>query len=75
MLSGTHISNQAQEISKDRPIYTWNNLRFRSQTEIRIAEAFERKKVLFLPNCGARLGFRERQNRESDFLVCCEGKW
>jgi hypothetical protein len=75
MLSGTHISNQAQEISKDRPIYTWNNLRFRSQTEIRIAEAFERKKVLFLPNCVARLGFRERQNRESDFLVCCEGKW
>jgi hypothetical protein len=74
ILSGTNITNQAPEI-KQRPTYTWNNLRFRSQTEIRIAEALERKKVLFLPNCVARLGFRERQNREPDFLVCCEGQW
>jgi hypothetical protein len=56
---------------------TWNNLCFRSETEIRIARAFDKVQgVLFLPNAQARLGHpRGRENREPDFLVCYRGKW
>lgn len=52
----------------------WNNLRFRSKTEVKIAEALEKEKILFFPNCKARLGFTERQNLEPDFLICHKGK-
>jgi len=56
--------------------YTWNNLKFRSKTEIKIAEALDRTGVLFLPNCKARLNTPGgRRNIEADFLVCHEGKW
>jgi hypothetical protein len=55
---------------------TWRNLNFRSESEIRIAQALERAGVLFLPNCLARLGPEaDRKNREADFLVCAGGKW
>jgi hypothetical protein len=37
--------------------------------------ALDRVGVLFLPNCRGRLGFKTRENREADFLVCCDGKW
>jgi len=54
----------------------WNNLRFRSASEVQIAQALDRAGVLFLPNCKARLGLPEsRRNREADFLVGYEGKW
>jgi hypothetical protein len=68
---GRGIHNQAV---REAP-RTWRNLRFRSESEIRIAQAFERAEVLFLPNCMARLGPAEdRKNREADFLVCAGGK-
>ena len=55
---------------------TWNNLGFRSASEIKIAQALDKAGVLFLPNCKARLGSGEdRLNREPDFLVCHNGKW
>jgi hypothetical protein len=75
LLRGDHITNQGLPFSPQAPMVTWNNLRFRSQTEVRVAEALERAQVLFLPNCMARLGFSHRQNREADFLVCQRGKW
>jgi len=55
----------------------WENLRFRSETEIRIAQALNKiKGVLFFPNAKARLGHhRGRVNREPDFLVCYKGRW
>lgn len=57
-------------------VRTWKNLRFRSQSEIRIAQALDRAGALFLPNCMARLGqSSQSQNREADFLVCTNGKW
>jgi len=56
-------------------VLAWNNLRFRSASEVRIAEALERAQVLFLPNCMARLGCSRRENRETDFLICHPGKW
>ena len=71
----TPVSNQGRQFDKEKPVFVWENLRFRSHTEIRIAQALDRRKVLFLPNCAARLGFSQRQNREADFLVCDKGKW
>ena len=68
---GKGVHNQGLDASK-----TWNNLRFRSVSEMRIAEALDRTGVLFLPNCLARLTTSEgRKNREADFLVCFNGKW
>ena len=70
---GRGVHNQAAAAKKVR---VWKNLRFRSQSEVRIAQALDRAGVLFLPNCKVRLGTpSKRQNREPDFLVCYEGKW
>jgi hypothetical protein len=75
LLRGDHVTNQGLPFAPQRPVLTWNNLRFRSASEVRIAEALERAQVLFLPNCMARLGFSHRENREADFLICQKGKW
>jgi hypothetical protein len=75
ILERTDIHNQGVQFSAEQPVHIWKNLRFRSQTEIRVAEALDCAGVLFLPNCRARLGFKTRENREADFLVCCDGKW
>ena len=63
---------------QDKPRFDWHYLFFRSPHEIKIAEALDAYKVLFLPNCMARFSSpnpQERCNREADFLVCYEGKW
>lgn len=71
--SGTLASNQGADLGAAR---VWNNLRFRSESEIKIAQALDKAGVLYLPNCRARLGPADnRVNREADFLVCYEGKW
>jgi hypothetical protein len=75
LLRGDHVTNQGLQFSPKTRMVTWNNLRFRSGAEVRIAEALERAQVLFLPNCMARLGFSHRENREPDFLICHRGKW
>lgn len=55
---------------------TWAGMRFRSESELRIAQALDRTGVLFLPDALMRLGAANaRQNREADFLVCADGKW
>lgn len=70
---GGRVHNQAATAKNFR---LWQNLRFRSATEVKIAEALDRAGVLFLPLCIARLnGPRGRLNREPDFLVCKDGKW
>jgi len=70
---GVGVHNQA---AQGRPNRTWRNLFFRSQSEIRIAEALDRLGVLFFPNCRGRLGtLASRENREADFLICHEGTW
>lgn len=70
---GRGVSNQGP---RDQSTRLWNNLRFRSESEIRVARALDRAGVLFLPNCKARLGMSDnRANREPDFLVCKDGKW
>jgi hypothetical protein len=69
---GHTVHNQASEAER---VLVWANLRFRSQAEVRVAQALEQAKVLFFPNCKARLGFSVRENREPDFLICSKGKW
>ena len=70
---GVGVHNQA---AQGKALRVWNNLYFRSQSEIRIAEALDRAGVLFFPNCRSRLGLvSSRENREADFLVCHNGKW
>lgn len=71
---GKGINNQVPRVAGVR---SWQALNFRSESEVRIAQALERAGVLFLPNCRARLGAGStgRKNREPDFLVCDEGRW
>ncbi|MFH1112924.1 MAG: hypothetical protein V1792_03300 [Pseudomonadota bacterium] len=69
---GLGVHNQA---AQGRALRVWNNLFFRSQSEIRIAEALDHAGVLFFPNCRGRLGVGTRENREADFLICHDGKW
>jgi very-short-patch-repair endonuclease len=70
---GKNVSNQAVDDNANR---MWNNLRFRSESEVKIAEALDRAGVLFLPNCKARLNTPQgRRNHEADFIICHRGKW
>jgi len=69
---GLGVHNQA---AQGRAMRVWSNLYFRSQSEIRVAEALERAGVLFFPNCRGRLGLKVRENREADFLICHKGSW
>jgi hypothetical protein len=75
MIEGKRPLNQGRPYG-DKPRFTWNDLYFRSPVEVSIAKELDEYKVLFLPNCMARLGINGvRENREADFLVCYEGKW
>ena len=70
---GRSVANQA---SNAQHVKTWERLRFRSMSEVKIAQALDRAGVMFLPLCMVRLASPEgRVNREPDFLVCVEGKW
>lgn len=73
---GRGVTNQGIAI-RDAPLHTWKNLRFRSKTEMKVAQALDRAGVLFWPNCIARLGLAEgaRANREGDFLACDRGRF
>ena len=71
-----NINNQGIQFYSNSTIHTWENLRFRSKTEIKIAEALDRTGVLFVPNSLARLNTpKGRGNKEADFLICYNGKW
>ncbi|MDM3861942.1 MAG: pentapeptide repeat-containing protein [Aphanizomenon gracile PMC644.10] len=71
-----NIKNQGVQFYSNSTIHTWENLRFRSKTEIKIAEALDRAGVLFVPNSLARLNTSKgRENKEADFLICYNGKW
>ncbi len=66
-------SNQALDGDSLR---IWENLRFRSECEVKIAQALDKVGVLFFPNCKGRLDTLEgRRNKEPDFLIFYEGKW
>jgi len=76
---GERKTNQGRQFEseiKGTGLIVWQKLHFRSSAEQKIAEALDRREVLYLPNCAARLGPAEhRHNKEPDFLICHEGKW
>ncbi|MBD2625446.1 pentapeptide repeat-containing protein [Trichormus variabilis] len=73
--SDNTINNQGVQFF-DQNIHHWQRLKFKSQTEIKIAQALERAGVLFFPNCLARLNtVSGRGNKEPDFLICYNGQW
>ncbi|MEG4247995.1 MULTISPECIES: pentapeptide repeat-containing protein [unclassified Microcoleus] len=68
--------NQGMLSSIEEGIYHWNDLRFHSQEQVKIAEALDRTNTLFFPNSKARLTTPAgRQNQEPDFLIFHQGKW
>jgi hypothetical protein len=61
-----------------RTLYVYNEMKFASQSEIRIAQEFENRKVLFFPLAvavRAETGSSYQDHREVDFLVCLNGTW
>ena len=73
---GRTITNQGVPYEGESP-RIWKGLRFRSATEVKIADALDHAGVFFLPNCLGRLNGEDgmRRNREADFLVCHQGHW
>jgi hypothetical protein len=70
---GKAVNNQAVGAEN---FQLWNNLRFQSPAEVKVAEALDNACVMFFPNCKGRLNQGPRRaNREVDFLVCYKGKW
>jgi hypothetical protein len=70
------VTNQGIEIPGPARVQRYQNLRFRSYSEVRIAEALDKKGVMYLPNCAARVNSGgERVNREPDFLICANRRW
>jgi hypothetical protein len=59
---GKEVHNQGIDIN-NRVTIMWKNLRFRSESEKKIAEALDRANVLFLPNCLARMNTPEGRTR------------
>lgn len=54
----------------------WQGFKFRSATEIKIAEALDRANVLFFPLPKARVVTNSgHMNVEPDFVICQEGRW
>ena len=75
-ISGGDVHNQATSFKSEIEIKVWEGLRYRSQSEVKIAQALDRAGVMFFPNCRARVGAsNNRLTREPDFLICYKGKW
>jgi hypothetical protein len=67
--------NQRIESNREECLYHWNNLRFRCEEQVKIAEALDRANIFFFPNSQARLTTPEgRQNQEPDFFIFHQGK-
>ncbi len=61
-----------------KQIYAYNEMKFASRSEIRIAQELETRKVLFFPlplGVRADTGNFYKDHREVDFLICQDGIW
>jgi len=68
--------NQGILSNTEEGIYHWNDLCFRCEEQVKIAESLDRTSALFFPNSKARLTTPAgRQNQEPDFLIFHQGKW
>jgi hypothetical protein len=54
----------------------WDELRFRSRSEIQVYKALKKRNILFFANATAVLGGKNKDvKKEPDFLICQNGKW
>ena len=63
---------------KEKQLYVYNDMKFASQSEIRIAQELEARRILFFPlplAVRADTGDFYQDHREPDFLVCKDGVW
>lgn len=61
-----------------RPVITYNELKYASKSEVKIAMELEARNVLFFPlavGVRAESGEAWKDHREVDFLVCQDGVW
>ncbi len=61
-----------------KPINVYNEMKFASRSEIRIAQELETQKILFFPlplGVRADTGNFYNDHREVDFLICQDGAW
>jgi hypothetical protein len=61
-----------------KEIYSYNEMKFASNSEIRIAQELEVRKILFFPlplAVRAESGDFYKDHREPDFLICHDGTW
>ena len=75
-IKGYKTHNQGTFLQEEKTFY-WAAFRFASPGEVEIAKALDKRKVLFLPNCKARV-FNENGASISvypDFLICYNKKW
>lgn len=71
------ISEKARARRGETPL-TYNEIKFASHSEIRIAQELEARKVLFFPlplAVRAQTGNIYNDHREVDFLICDNGSW
>ncbi|RYZ93538.1 MAG: hypothetical protein EOP06_00420 [Proteobacteria bacterium] len=72
-INGKSVNNQAA--GGDSPIHFYENNRFRSVSEIKLAQELDRRKITYFPNCRARSHYNGKVgNVEPDFLIVHEGK-
>jgi hypothetical protein len=72
-LRGDRVPANQAVVASHAPAFSWNGLRFRSKTEMILAQALSEKGTLFFPLPAAVSG---RRKLEPDFLICTEhGKW
>lgn len=70
---GVQSSGERGEGHRSLP---WKGMIFRSNTEIRMAKAFDHAGIFFLSPSTARVtSGRSRETREIDFLIFHEGRW
>jgi hypothetical protein len=83
LIANAQNPNQATVTEKvffraNKQPYTYNEIKFASQSEIRIAQELELHQILFFPlplAVRAETGVFYEDHREPDFLICDEGTW
>lgn len=70
--------SQLMAAKNDRAVITYNELRYASKAEVKIAMELEARRILFFPLAvavRAETGKVWKDHREVDFLICDDGVW
>lgn len=83
LIVGAKDANQAVVTEKlfqreGKNVLEYNEMKFGSHSEIRIAQELERRRILFFPlpmGVRAETDVQWKDHREPDFVICVDGKW